>query len=198
MSKTVVLDNGHGGMINGVYQTAGKRSPKYSRGVLYEGMFNRWVVNRIKEQLDRLSIPYYNISPEDKDVSLSSRVSRADAIYNENRDTWLLSIHANGGGGKGIEGFTSVGETGSDAIAEIVLGNLERDLKNQSMRFDMSDGDKDKESNFYILRNPAMPAFLLECGFMDNEADYTNLWDKCYMELLVNSIVRSIKEIYEN
>jgi N-acetylmuramoyl-L-alanine amidase len=198
MSKTVVLDNGHGGMINGVYQTAGKRSPKYSRGVLYEGMFNRWVVNRIKEQLDRLSIPYYNISPEDKDVSLSSRVSRAEAIYKENKDTWLLSIHANGGGGKGIEGFTSVGETSSDAIAEIVLGNLERDLKNQSMRFDMSDGDKDKESNFYILRNPTMSAFLLECGFMDNEADYTNLWDKCYMELLVNSIVRSIREIYEN
>jgi N-acetylmuramoyl-L-alanine amidase len=198
MSKTVVLDNGHGGMINGVYQTAGKRSPKYSRGVLYEGMFNRWVVNRIKEQLDRLSIPYYNISPEDKDTSLASRVYRAESIYNENQNTWLLSIHANGGGGKGIEGFTSVGNTDSDSIAEIVLSNLERDLKNQRMRFDMSDGDKDKESNFYILRNPRMSAFLLECGFMDNEADYQNLWDKCYIEILVNSIVRSIKEIYEN
>ena len=198
MSKTVVLDNGHGGMINGVYQTAGKRSPKYSRGVLYEGMFNRWVVNRIKEQLDRLSIPYYNISPEDKDTSLASRVSRSESIYNENQDTWLLSIHANGGGGKGIEGFTSVGNTSSDGIAEIVLSNLEKDLKNQHMRFDMSDGDKDKESNFYILRNPRMSAFLLECGFMDNEADYQNLWDKCYIEMLVNSIVRSKKEIYEN
>ena len=36
-----ILDNGHGGMIDGVYQTPGKRSPVWPDGTqLFEGEFN--------------------------------------------------------------------------------------------------------------------------------------------------------------
>lgn len=198
MGKTVVLDAGHGGVINGVYQTAGKRSPKYSKGVLYEGVFNRWVVNRVKEELDRLEIPYFYISPEDSDVNLNTRVNRANTIYKKHKDTYILSVHANAGGGKGVEGFTTEGVTDSDYIGEVILSNLEKDLVGQRMRFDDSDGDKDKEVNYYILRKPFMSAFLLECGFMDNRSDYNNLWDRDYIDKLVKSLVKSIKYIYEN
>ena len=38
----VLLDNGHGGIINGEYQTPGKRSPVWADGSqLFEGEFNR-------------------------------------------------------------------------------------------------------------------------------------------------------------
>lgn len=198
MGKTVILDNGHGGMINHIYQTAGKRSPNWSKGVLYEGMFNRWVVFRLIEQLDRKQIPYYHISPEYTDTTLETRKNRADAIYQQNKDTYILSIHANAGGGKGVEGFTTIGLTKSDAIGEVFLSNLQADLSTQTMRFDLTDQDKDKESNFYILKNPKAPAFLLECGFMDNEADYFNLWDETYLNNLVISLVKSIEHIYKN
>lgn len=198
MGKIVVLDAGHGGVINGIYQTAGKRSPNYAKGVLYEGVFNRWVVNRVKEELDRLFIPYFYISPEDRDINLNTRVIRANNIYKNNKNTYILSIHANAGGGKGVEGFTTQGHTDSDKIGEIILFNLEKDLSGQRMRFDRSDGDRDKEVNYYILRKPAMSAFLLECGFMDNESDYNNLWDREYLDALVQSLVKSIKYIYEN
>lgn len=196
MRKTVILDNGHGGVINGIYQTAGKRSPKWSRGVLYEGMFNRWVVNRIIEKLDRIDIPYYHISPELEDVSLNARTNRANVIYSQNPNTWILSIHANAGGGFGVEGFTTVGYTSSDALGQVVLENLKNDLVGQKMRFDESDGDHDKEANYYILRKPYAPAFLLECGFMDTLADYNNLWDENYLSTLVDSLVKSIANIY--
>lgn len=198
MSKTVILDNGHGGVINNVYQTAGKRSPKWSKGVLFEGMFNRWVVNRIIEQLDRKQIPYYHICPEIKDTTLEARKNRANKIYAANKNTYILSIHANAGGGKGIEGFTTIGSTKADTIGEVFLKNLESDLVGQKMRFDYSDGDKDKESNFYILRKPIAPAFLLECGFMDHETDYNNLWDEEYLMTLVNSLLKSIEVIYND
>lgn len=196
MGKTVILDNGHGGVINNVYQTAGKRSPKWSKGVLFEGMFNRWVVNRLIEKLDRAKIPYYHISPELLDVSLPTRVKRANKIYESNKNVWILSIHANAGGGVGVEGFTTKGFTNSDIVGEVVLENLEKDLVGQRMRFDRSDGDRDKEVNYYILRKPRASAFLLECGFMDNQSDYNNLWDEDYLETLVNSLFDSIVEIY--
>ena len=45
---TWLLDPGHGGIIDGVYQTAGKRSPIFPDGsVLYEGEFNRSVVKHL-------------------------------------------------------------------------------------------------------------------------------------------------------
>lgn len=191
-----ILDCGHGGVINGVYQTGGKRSPNWSKGVLYEGMFNRWVVNRIIERLDRLKIPYYHISPELKDTSLEVRSNRCNKIMRSDSDTYLLSIHANAGGGLGIEGFTTEGITGSDKVAELFLSNLQEDLPTK-FRFDLSDGDKDKESNFWMLRKPIGKAFLLECGFMDNKKDYFNLWDEDYISKLVDSCVRTIKELYK-
>ena len=32
MNKTVLIDAGHGGVLNGIYQTAGKRSPVWDDG----------------------------------------------------------------------------------------------------------------------------------------------------------------------
>lgn len=197
MAKTVILDNGHGGLINGVYQTPGKRSPKWEHGILYEGMFNRWVVNRIIEKLDRLKLPYYHISPEYTDVTLVSRVNRANKIYESDKEAWVLSIHANAGGGTGIEGFTTKGNTTSDLIGDIILENFETDMPNVRMRFDWSDGDRDKEKDFIILKKPKAPACLVECGFMDNRSDYAQLWNENYLNSIVLSLVKSIKQIYE-
>jgi N-acetylmuramoyl-L-alanine amidase len=197
MGRTVILDNGHGGMINKEYQTAGKRSPDWHQGILYEGMFNRWVVNRIIERLDRLKIPYYHVSPEFSDVTLETRCNRANRIFESNRKVWLLSVHANAGGGTGIEAFTTVGPTTADGLAEIVLSNLESDMHDTRMRFDLSDGDKDKEMNFYILRKTIPPAVLVELGFMDHRIDYDRLWDEAYLGRLVDSLVRSIVENWQ-
>ena len=42
MSKYLyIFDPGHGGLVDGKYQTAGKRSPKFADGkVLFEGVNN--------------------------------------------------------------------------------------------------------------------------------------------------------------
>lgn len=66
----VLLDNGHGGLINGKYQTPGKRKDWGNGSIIYEGEFNRAIVNGIIEQLTTLKIPYVNIAPEYWDVRL--------------------------------------------------------------------------------------------------------------------------------
>lgn len=160
-------------------------------------MFNRWVVNRIIEKLDRAKIPYYHICPEYNDVTLQTRVNRANRIFETNPNVWILSIHANAGGGTGIEGFTSKGNTKSDVIGEIILQNLEQDLPEVRMRFDFSDGDRDKEVDYYILKKSKAPVCLIECGFMDHRTDYARLWDERYLSRLVDSLVRSVRKVYE-
>jgi len=170
----VLLDNGHGGIINGEYQTPGKRSPVWSDGSqLFEGEFNRAIVNRIIESLSNLNIPYINIVPELTDISLSERIKRANSIDADN--VFYVSVHANAGGGKGFEVFTSKGETRSDKIATIFGEEFKQTFPTKRLRADYSDGDLDKEANFAVIRKTRMPAVLTENFFMDNEEECKEL-----------------------
>lgn len=163
-----LLDNGHGGVIDGLYQTEGKRSPRWDDDeILYEGEFNRAIVNRLTEMLTRDRIHYVNIAPELEDISLNKRVKRANG-YHEQGSCIYVSIHANAGGGKGYEVYTSPGETKSDKVATVFYDEFEKEFPNVRMRSDHSDGDVDKEANFYVLKNTRMPAILTENFFMDN------------------------------
>lgn len=92
----IILDNGHG------IETPGKRSPVWSdMPQLLEYEFNRDVVKRIANKLKALNIDFRVLVPELSDVSLAERCRRANEIYKERKDSVLISVHANAGGGTG-------------------------------------------------------------------------------------------------
>tara|TARA_R110000787_G_scaffold44174_4_gene108402 strand:+ start:311 stop:970 length:660 start_codon:yes stop_codon:yes gene_type:complete len=175
-----ILDNGHGGIIDGVYQTAGKRSPIWDDGSqLFEGEFNRAIVDRVSKYCDDNNIEYVNLVNTQEDVSLSTRVKMANELYRESDKPCIyVSVHANGfsdESANGWEVYTSPGETQSDHIATVLYEQVEKEFPNYKMRRDTSDGDVDKESNFYVLVNTAMPAILSENFFMTNERECKTL-----------------------
>jgi len=164
----VILINGHGGIIDGVYQTAGKRSPIWPDGrQLFEGDFNRIVVSSLVRSCKFLGMDCIDLVPELEDISLDERVRRANEVYLKRPDSIVIEIHANAGGGTGLEVFTTIGRTKSDPLAEIMIDSMERTLRPFRLRADGSDGDRDKERNFYVIRKVYCPAFLIECAFMD-------------------------------
>jgi N-acetylmuramoyl-L-alanine amidase len=170
MSKYVwLLDAGHGGIIDGVYQTNGKRSPIWPDGrQLFEGEFNRDIVNRISGMLNNASIHNFILVKDNTDVSLADRVIRANNInMGNNGFTVYLSIHANAGGGSGYEVFTTKGQTKADAFATVFYKELGKEFPTMKGRPDVSDGDPDKEESFYVLKYSNMPAILTENFFMD-------------------------------
>ncbi len=169
----VLLDNGHGGLINGVYQTKGKLKNWKNEGTIYEGEFNRAIVNGIIQELTKLNIHYVNITPEYRDVTLETRVKRANRFDKEK--SFLLSIHSNAGGGNGSEIFTSFGNTISDQIATIFGNEYIKEFPNRKLRTDFSDGDLDKENRFHMLTMTKMPAILTENFFMDNFEEFKNI-----------------------
>lgn len=166
--KTVILDNGHG------KETLGKRSPIWDDGrQLFEWEFNRDIVDRICLLLEQDNIRFERLVPEDVDVSLKERCRRANAIHDRTGgDCFLVSIHGNAGGGSGWECYTTHGDTKADKIASALCRSFEAEFGGEyRMRFDNSDGDPDKEQDFYILRNTKCPAVLTENFFMDNYRD---------------------------
>lgn len=195
-----ILDNGHGGLINNVYQTAGKRSPKFDDGsVLYEGVNNRDNVKRIMEALKKLGIPCIDIVNSNKDISLAKRVEDANKLA-VTRKCIYISIHSDATGdginwhpASGISVYTSKGQTKSDIFASIVIDELEDQFGNTvKWRKDTTDKDEDKEENFYVLANTTMPAILIEGGFHTNKEEakrmLTEEWKNSFVEAVVNSI----------
>ena len=171
----VLLDNGHGGLIKGQYMTPGKRSPIWNDGSqLFEGEFNRAIVNGIIERLTALRIDYVNIAPEYRDVRLETRVNRANREGGRN-SSFYISVHSNAGGGHGSEVFTSEGNTKSDRIATIFGEEFQNLFPAKTLRTDFSDGDLDKEAKFTVLTDTRMPAILTENFFMDNEDECKNI-----------------------
>ncbi|MGR5240231.1 N-acetylmuramoyl-L-alanine amidase [Photobacterium damselae] len=175
MKKVIILlDAGHGGIVDGVYQTSGKRSPVWSDGTqLFEGEFNRAIVRGIHHQLVTNGIDARILVPEQDDISLSERVKRANDIYRSNPDAicYFISVHSNAGGGSGFEIYTYHGQSKSDELADCIAQAFKDEFPDEPLRIDQSDGDLDKEANFYVLRKTAMPAVLTENFFMDNEEE---------------------------
>lgn len=196
--KNIILDFGHGGVDNnGHYTTAPSKMYKFPNGeVAYEGQLNREIGGKVYRLLKK-NYPNKNIkctvSPNDsRDLSLSYRVRVANQ-YPAN-DTIFVSIHSNAGGGTGFEIFTTRGVTKSDKLAEDIADEVEKVYKNLNLRlrYDFSDGDKDKEADFYVLRKTKCPAVLLECLFFDNYEDFQYLKDEDFQGELAYAIYKGV------
>lgn len=203
MSKyTYLLDAGHGGIINGKYVTPGKRSPKFEDGSqLFEGVNNREIVNKLILALYKENIKYVDIVASQEDVPLSIRVNNANKL-SKVKSCIYISIHsdANGDGTKwdqasGLSVYTSKGQTRSDNFAEIIINKLQDNFKQTvKWRTDITDKDKDKEENFYVLRETKCPAILCELGFHTNKEEAKKMLTNEWKENVVKSIIEAIKE----
>jgi N-acetylmuramoyl-L-alanine amidase len=200
MSKYLyIFDPGHGGLVDGKYQTAGKRSPKFADGkVLFEGVNNRDNVQRIMKAFKENGLECVDVVDSENDVSLIERVKKANKL-SKDRKCVYISIHsdANGDGVKwdqasGMSVYTSKGQTKSDIFASIVIDSLqEKFLSTIKWRIDKTDGDEDKEENFYVLKNTDCPAILCELGFHTNEAETKRMMTLDYKNKIVDAMVAS-------
>ncbi len=206
----IYLDAGHGSMIGGHYDTAPEKmfppSGTSNTEFIYEGEFNHAVVARIAERLTLFKhIPYYHVSPEHRDVTLETRVRRANTHYIDHGKprSIFLSIHANASGpgitsfsprnGQGAEVYTYPIQNEADLYADILIKKIER---TETIRRDRSDGDDDKEEPFYVLRKTLMPAVLIECAFMDHRSDFIKLRDPSWRDTMAMHITEGLTTIY--
>jgi len=166
----VLIDAGHG------ENTPGKRSPD---GRLLEYAYAREIADMIVAGLRRIGVDAERIVKESIDVPLSERCKRVNNVCKELgvSNVILVSVHCNAAGSgewmtaRGWEAWTTRGKTKSDALAECLYSAAEKYLHGMKIRKDLSDGDSDKESDFYILKNTKCTAVLTENLFQDNKDD---------------------------
>lgn len=179
----ILIDAGHG------IDTPGKRSPD---GSFLEYLWNRQEADLVLTGMRLAGYDADLVVTETNDISLRTRAMRVNRICDRMgaSNVLLVSIHANAAGnGKswmnatGWECHTSPGKTRSDELAECFYKSFTAAFPEKRMRRDFSDGDSDKESNFYILTKTRCPAVLLENFFYDNR-------DECAWLLLEGTKAR--------
>lgn len=197
MSKfTYILDAGHG------TRTPGKRSPKFPDGsVLMEGVNNRDIVERLKLAFKDNDVDFFDCVASDDDISLKTRVDRANALAKTKKCVYI-SIHSDAAGdgsnwhpASGMSIYTSKGQTKSDEFAELVINELKAYFKNEvKWRTDNTDGDQDKEENFYVLKETNCPAVLCELGFHTNLEEATKMLTVDFKNKVILAFVQAIKK----
>ena len=186
----ILIDNGHGSNVQG------KQSPLLEGSGLdvwsiftEKGRFKEWKYTRViaEDVVSKLKGLGYDarlVVTEKTDISLSERIRRVNTICNKYGagNVVLVSVHANAVGdssqwmnGKGWEAYTTKGKTKSDVLAEFLYKRAEQNLKGRKIRKDTTDGDSDKEADFYIIKKAKCPAVLTENFFYDNKDDLAYL-----------------------
>lgn len=191
----IILDAGHGGIDNGLYLTAGKRSLYPVDGEwYYEGVENRKFVDQIAKALMLNGYEVeFTVHPNDStDLSLRERVAKVNDIAKDH-EAILISIHSNGhtnNSAHGHEVFTCNScSINSHKLAEIWLKNYFKLIEQKNRGH--------KKANFYMVKKSHCPAILIELAFHTNEREVRLLRDWKYRLNVTIAVLNTIKE-YES
>lgn len=184
--------------------TPGKHSPDK---IFKEWEWNEDVKNIIVETLVSKGYRVFDSTPKGDDDSLAQRVKYVNDLCNQfgSSNVIFVSVHANAAGnGQWMSArrwsvWTSKGKTKSDAIAETIYRHAIEKWGLSGVRSDMSDGDHDYESDFYVLKNTWCPAVLVENFFYDNKEDLayllsaTSIYDCA--EVICNGLIEYVENL---
>lgn len=177
--------------------TSGKRCLK----ILDSNETREWILNnRIADKIEILIGKYDGVqvlrtddTTGEKDVSLAKRVSAANEFGAE----FYLSIHhnagINGGSGGGIVAYTF-----TKASVEAV--DWQKKLYDALLADTGLKGNRANplaKANLYECKNTAMPAVLLELGFMDSSTDVPIILSEEYADKCAEAIVMVIVDKWQ-
>lgn len=185
----IAIDNGHGS------NTPGKCSPDKK---LLEYKWAREIAKMLQEKLISLGFKSELITPEEQDISLKERVSRANTLYKEsNKNMILISIHVNAAKSSGewqnANGWmvfvSNNASKKSKLLAQCLYKQAElKDLKGNRWIPE----EKYWQQSLAICRDTNCPAVLTENLFMDNKEDVAFLLSKEGKEAIVDLHIKGI------
>ena len=182
----IALSAGHG------LNTLGNRCSKnLDKNETREWQLNARVCGRVEELLKEYT-GYELIRTDDtsgkKDITLLSRVSKA----NKFKADIYISVHhnagINGGNGGGIMAFTYT-------KVDDATKSWQRDLYDALIKYTSLSGNRANPlstATFYELRATTMPAVLLELGFMDSKTDVPIILSDSFADGCAKAIVEVI------
>lgn len=208
-----LLDNAHGGFIDGVYQSPEKQSPVLSDGnTLYEGEFTRNIAQRIALLCQDNGLSCRLLVPTEEDLPNRHRVHLANEIHNEMPRCVLLSIRLNKdlagnenqfSSAHGISayyyqkenkfwpwGWNDEKDQRVKNLAKVFLYFLKRHTGLSKRGI--------KNSKHPLLMNLNMPAVITRSGFIDNKQEAKMLLTEDFRQKIAQAHFESMLYMEQN
>ncbi|MBQ5793785.1 MAG: N-acetylmuramoyl-L-alanine amidase [Clostridia bacterium] len=194
--RTVIIDAGHGGEDGGAVGVTG----------LVEKDLNLDLAKRLCALLEADGVRV--IMTRTEDVLLYDRgadyegrkkvldLAARQAIGDANPDAIFVSLHANTFPEQiyhGLQVWYSPNSEKSAALAEAVRVEVVSTLQPDNHRQCKPGG-----SNIFLLHKLQIPAVLVECGFLSNPAECSDLEDPAYRDRLAHALCKGICAYYED
>lgn len=195
-SYTVYIDPGHGGVDSGA-----------SYGGVYEKNLALSVANKLKENLIQLG--YQVLMTRTADYNVDFKTERSKMANQSNADLFI-SIHFNATGSKvtgtGIETYWYQYDSEYQPKINAAMHNdptrlAESEILANQVQASLISGTGAvnrgvRRETFAVLRETAIPAILVELGFMDNPSDLQKIKQDSYQTKLANALVQGIDNWY--
>jgi N-acetylmuramoyl-L-alanine amidase len=168
---TVIIDAGHGGFDRG--GIPGQR--------VSEKFMTLDVAQRLAKQLRRAGYRVVMTRDSDVFVTLGDRVR----IANSYRDGIFVCIHFNSATRAGANGIETYYYTNQSA-------SLAANIHRQVVAGTTTDNRGIRQRGYYVLRRTAIPAVLVECGFLTNPMEAGMVLQSSYREMLAQRIANGV------
>ena len=195
--NTICLDAGHGG------KDTGERS-----GSIEEKKYTLLLAKELQDQLTRVGFRVVMTRATDAYLELSDRTD----IARRRKADLFVSLHFNSSPAdrnevRGVETYclTPAGATSSNAKGEVgdtrwlkANGNDEKNMQlayqlQKSLVRGLAAEDRSvKRARFQVLREAAMPAVLIEGGFLSHPGEQKRILDPAYRRQMARAIVDGI------
>jgi N-acetylmuramoyl-L-alanine amidase len=169
--STVVIDAGHGGFDRG--GIPGQLVPEKTMALD--------VAQRLEKRLRQAGYRVIMTRDSDVFVPLGERVG----IANRYRDAVFVCIHFNAAPRAGANGIETYYYSNSSA-------KLAADIHRHVVAGTSSDNRGIRRRGYYVLRRTAIPAVLVECGFLTNPTEARLALQSSYRERLADQIADGV------
>ncbi|HCW03396.1 MAG TPA: N-acetylmuramoyl-L-alanine amidase CwlD [Clostridium sp.] len=192
--KIILVDPGHGGIDGGAVAKDGT----------LEKDINLIISKKVKDLLVKEG--YKALMSREEDKSLCSEggtirkkkledLDNRQKLIKSSKCDMFISIHLNAFPQRQYYGAQVwyASNKKSEAFGVMMQSNLRADLDANNKRM-----AKDAKDSFIIMRNPPdIPAIIIECGFLSNEAEAQKLKSDGYQQQLAQSIVKTVNMYFE-
>jgi N-acetylmuramoyl-L-alanine amidase len=215
--QTIVIDPGHGGHDAGAIGPGGLQEKELTldiarrvAGLLQEDLAVRVVLTRGKDQFIGLRERTALANRERADLFVSIHVNAAPDGAATGTETYFLSNEATDGAARRAAEYENrlIGGTGAkggspDVLRSILWDLAQSDFQQESSRAaEALQNSLDralrrpsrgvKQAPFYVLGGAAMPAVLVEIGFISNPAEEQRLRDDGYRDRIARALVAGV------
>ena len=188
--KKILIDNGHG------VNTPGKCSPDRS---FLEYKYCREIAREVVARLVKLGYDAILVTPEETDISLSTRVKRINSWCNKlgASNCLSISIHNNAAGGDGkwktATGWSVYVSKNASSNSKKLARLLYEEAEKRGLKGNRSvPAEKYWVQSLAMCRDTKCPAVLTENMFMDNKQDKEFLLSKEGKEKIIDLHVQGI------